>query len=41
VHTCRHGGRKALLRNFALYLDFNHPGRGEGSEVAVVTVQLV
>jgi hypothetical protein len=41
MNTCRHGWREALLRKFALYLDFNHPSRGEGCEVAVVTVQVV
>jgi hypothetical protein len=37
----RHRGKKAFLREFALYLDFNHPSRGEGRKLAVVTVQVV
>jgi hypothetical protein len=41
VYTRRYGGKKALLRKIALYLDFNHPSRGEGRKVAVVTVQVV
>jgi hypothetical protein len=41
MHTRRHGGEKSLFRKFALYLDFNHPSRGVGRKVTVVTVQVV
>jgi hypothetical protein len=41
MHTRRHGGKNAFLRKFALHLDFNHPSRGVGRKVAVVTIQVV
>jgi hypothetical protein len=40
-NTRRHRGKKALLRKFALHLDFNHASRSVGRKVAVVTVQVV
>jgi hypothetical protein len=41
VHTRRCGGKEAFFGKFALNLDLDQSGGSIGSEITVVTVQVV
>jgi hypothetical protein len=41
TRRCRCGWKKPFLREFALYLNLNHPSGGIRCEVMVVTVQVI